>query len=130
MRWTTALASAALCLCALAHSPAAAAATDPTFLTCTFEGGRSILGLVVFKRLKKLRIWYGDGGGEEWTGVDYSKPEIVTSVEGGRSIVLSADFRSVTFNDQEGEEHSGGHCRVASKRGKPAYWFAPKLTQH
>jgi len=97
---------------------------------CTFEGGRSILGLVVFKRLKKLRIWYGDGGGEEWTGVDYSKPEIVTSVEGGRSIVLSADFRSVTFNDQEGEEHSGGHCRVASKRGKPAYWFAPKLTQH
>lgn len=127
MKLSAAILAAALGLCAFAP-PSHAAAADPTFLTCKFDNGRTILGLVVFKTLKKLRIWYGDGGGQEWTDVDYSKPAIETGVQDGRHIVLSKDFRQVTFNDED--EHAKGRCEVASRKGKPARWFAPALKQH
>ena len=121
-------AAIALSLCALAH-PAPAASADPVFLACTFDNGRSILGLVVFRQLKKLRIWYGDGGGQEWDGVDFAQGNVTTSVQDGRSMTLSGDLTRATFNDQEGNEHGNGRCQIASTSGKPARWFEPRLRQ-
>lgn len=82
----------------------------------------------MLRRLRKLRVWYGDGGGREWTDIDYSKPKITTSVEDGDSIVLSADFHTVTLNSK-GEAPETGRCKVASMKEAPKRWFAPELKQ-
>jgi hypothetical protein len=85
----------------------AAGPQDPTLLSCTFTSGRAIGGIVVFKKLKKLRIWYGDGGGEEWDHVDLSKEPITTaSHQYEVSLILSRDYKRVTLN--MGDEHSTG----------------------
>ena len=85
------------------------------------------MGIVLFERLKKLRIWYGDGGGEEWTGVDFMQSPITTSSQNNRSIVLSRDLASIIFNDVG--EHAFGNCNTAPVFGAPLWWFNPTLTQ-
>jgi hypothetical protein len=109
-------------------SAGAAGPHDPTLLSCTFTGGRTIGGIVLFKTLKKLRIWYGDGGGEEWTHVDFRNDPITTGSHDDTNIVLSGDTRRVTLNMDD--EHSTGECRTASTAGVPKYWLAPVLRQH
>jgi hypothetical protein len=81
----------------------------------------------VFKGLKKLRIWYGDGGGEEWDHVDFTKEPITTSSHDGTSLVLSRDYKSVTLNMDD--EHSAGECEIRSAAGVPKNWLAPVLRQ-
>jgi hypothetical protein len=104
-----------------------AATADPILLSCELSG-RTILGIVVFKRLKKLRIWYGDGGGQDWDNVDFTKDPIKTTVKSDNSLVLSRDYRHVTFNG-EGNEHSAGTCHPGRMSKAPRYWFDPVLKQ-
>jgi hypothetical protein len=110
-----------------AADPGLAASPDPMLLSCELSG-RTILGIVVFKRLKKLRIWYGDGGGQDWDNVDFTKDPIKTAVVSDNSLVLSRDYRHVTFNG-EGNEHSAGTCRPGQISKAPRYWFNPVLKQ-
>jgi len=128
-RYTRGIAAAlAVCAMALAGSTAGSTGPDPILLSCTFPT-RTIGGIVLFKSLKKLRIWYGDGGGEEWPDVDFTRDPIVTSTDAdGQSIVLSGDYGHVIFNGED-DEHSFGDCRVAPVRGAPLWWFNPILKQ-
>jgi hypothetical protein len=119
----------ALALAALAPASLVQAAARPILLKCTFDNYRTIGGIVVMQRLKKLRIWYGDGGGEEWSNVDFTRPWIATTVQDGRSLVLSKDFHHVVFNDAEEKEHAKGRCSVASLPRGLGYWVAPLLRQ-
>jgi hypothetical protein len=118
----------ALALC-WPDSVGAAGRQDPMLLSCTFPSGRSIGGIVVFNKLKKLRIWYGDGGGEEWEHVDFTKDPITTSShQDEQSLVLSADYKHVTLN--MGDEHSNGECQIQSTAHVPKNWLAPVLRQY
>ena len=110
-----------------AADPGLAASPDPMLLSCELSG-RTILGIVVFKRLKKLRIWYGDGGGQDWDNVDFTKDPIKTAVVSDNSLVLSRDYKHVTFNS-EGDEHSVGSCRPGQISKAPRYWFNRVLKQ-
>ena len=114
-------------VCCTTFHATLASPPDPALLSCTFQSGRLIGGIVLFKRLKKLRIWYGDGGGEEWNDVNFESTPIITSTQGDRGIVLSADFTHVIFNS--GDEHSFGDCKIANNAKAPLWWFNPTLTQ-
>jgi hypothetical protein len=82
----------------------------------------------VFKKLKKLRIWYGDGGGEEWEHVDFTKEPITTdSHQYQQSLALSGDYKHVTLN--MGDEHSNGECQTRPTADAPKYWLTPVLRQ-
>jgi hypothetical protein len=106
----------------------AAGPQDPTLLSCKFTSGRTIGGIVVFKRLNKLRIWYGDGGGEEWDHIDFTKEPITTSAHDGTNLVLSRDYKQVTLNMDD--EHSTGECEIHSTADVPKNWLAPVLRQN
>ncbi len=120
--------SALVMLGLLALIPSVSAATDPTFLECTVADGTTVQGIVLMRRLKKLRVWYSDDSGREWTDVDYSKPTIATNVLDGDSVALSKDLRTATFHNK-GEKSAHGRCKVASMKGAPKSWFAPVLKQ-
>jgi hypothetical protein len=94
-----------------------------TLLDCDFPH-RTILGIVLLRRLKKLRLWYGDGGGEEWTNVNFeSDPIIASNSDGGDSVVLSGNYKTVTLN--LGGEPDLGKCHSRPIAGSPANWFTP-----
>jgi hypothetical protein len=106
--------------------PLASELNGPQLLACKFDNGRNIQGVVLFFKLK-LRIWYGDGGGEEWDGIDFSANPITTTMHGDRSLVLSGDLKHIIFNDSN--EHAFGDCQPRSVSGQPLWWFNPILKQ-
>ena len=99
--------------------------TDPFFLDCNAVGsGRKLLGIVIFLRLHKVRVWYGDGGAREWAGVDFDQPFFATTIINGSSIVLSRDYRTVIYNDTAGEQ-SRQDCHVSLVPKGMRSWLDP-----
>lgn len=99
---------------------------DPLVLLCDFKEGRKIDALVLFFGLKKLRIWYADGGGEEWLHVDFRKDPVATSIQSGRGIILNHNG-SVALTDDD--ELDRGKCHAGRSADAPRHWLSPKLKQ-
>jgi hypothetical protein len=112
---------------------------DPTVLSCDCKG---FAALVVFKKLRKLRIWYGDGGGDEWINIDFTREPITTDIgpvdpdtktglsdnkNSDKRIVLSANYQEVIF-DSYGD-HYYGKCHPVPASTVPLWWITPALKQ-
>ncbi len=101
--------------------------TDPFFLDCNaVTGSRKLLGIVVFLRLHKVRIWYGDGGGYEWSGIDFNLPFFATTIDDGSSLVLSRDYQTIVYNGSQGEQ-SRQDCRVSTVPQGMRSWLNPVM---
>jgi predicted aspartyl protease len=107
-------------------SPNETLGAESTLLDCKFPE-RTIGGVVVFWKLNKIRIWYGDGGGEEWDGVNLLADPISTTNNSIGRIVLSRDLKNINYNS--GAEHSIGSCVIGATSRVPAFWLEPKLRQ-
>lgn len=98
------------------------------FLECKFPSGRLIHGVVVFEQTRKLRMWYGDGGGEEWKYNTLADGTVETLDNGrGRTIALTGGYSVIRFRD-EGEDIRGS-CISARHPTIPLRWIEPSLRQ-
>jgi hypothetical protein len=126
-------------LSVLAVKTAASTPHDIVQLDCKLAH-RVIAGIVLFKKLKMLRLVYGDGGIVDWHNVDYSKPLIVGHdyIEGKKGpkpeenpngLIISSDYKDLIYVGAG--EFSRGRCTVVPKQSQDmtdpkkdnAYWM-------
>jgi hypothetical protein len=103
------------------------ASTKPIILECKFPS-RAIQSVVLMPAERKVRMWFLDGGGSEWTSVNTSLDPVETRVENDRALVLSEGLRHVTFYDLPYEK-SEGSCWRSSRTDWPREHTAAVLKQ-
>ena len=116
-------------LIALAILPAAARGDDPdpAILSCSPAPGpgRYLQAVILFKRLRILRVMYGDGSIRDWPNIDYSHQPIVTSDQDGASVTLRTGLTSLVYRDATTHEISDEVCRMSQPGPGEREWLDP-----